>query len=82
MRIIKYICMKFIVSIDIEIIMSIDTINRIYAQFGGKELSILCIYLIEYMLINYFSHFFCTRIVILLTSVRGKRTEVKIRHPR
>ena len=26
MRIIKYICMKFIVSIDIEIIMSIDTI--------------------------------------------------------
>ena len=39
------------------------------------------IYLIEYMLINYFSHFFCTRIVILLTSVRGKRTEVKIRHP-
>ena len=35
------------------------------------------IYLIEYMLINYFSHFFCTRIVILLTSVRGKRTEVK-----
>ena len=59
----------------------IVTSNRIYAQFGGKELSILCIYLIEYMLINYFSHFFCTRIVILLTSVRGKRTEVKIRHP-
>ena len=55
--------------------------NRIYAQFGGKELLILCIYLIEYMLIIYFSHFFCTRIVILLTSVRGKRTEVKIRHP-
>ena len=55
--------------------------DRIYAQFGGKELSILCIYLIEYMLINYFSHFFCTRIVILLTSVRGKRTEVKIRRP-
>ena len=42
---------------------------------------ILCIYLIEYMLIIYFSHFFCTRIVILLTSVRGERTEVKIRHP-
>ena len=55
--------------------------NRIYAQFGGKELFDSCIYLIEYMLIIYFSHFFCTRIVILLTSVRGKRTEVKIRRP-
>ena len=58
-----------------------DNFNRIYAQFGGKELFDSCIYLIEYMLIIYFSHFFCTRIVILLTSVRGKRTEVKIRHP-
>ena len=55
--------------------------NRIYAQLGGKELLILCVYLIEYMLINYFSHFFCTIIVILLTSVWGERTEVKIRHP-
>ena len=34
--------------------------NRIYAQFGGKELLILCIYLIEYMLINYFSNIFCS----------------------
>ena len=71
---------QHISTISINFLFLVKT-NRIYAQFGGKEILILCIYLKEYMLIVYFSHFFCTRIVILLTSVRGKRTEVKIRHP-
>ena len=39
MRIIIYIYMKFIVSIDIEIIMSIDTINAMYINMKKKKLT-------------------------------------------
>ena len=39
MRIIEYIYMKFIVSIDIEIIMSIDTINAMYINMKKKKLT-------------------------------------------
>ena len=38
MRIIEYIYMKFIVSIDIEIIMSIDTINVVYIDTKKRNL--------------------------------------------
>ena len=38
MRIIKYICMKFTVSIDIEIIMSIDTVTLVHVDMKKRNL--------------------------------------------